>query len=476
MKSYNTRMIISSVLICMVVLCGCKQQHVEKSSFGQVDVFSDGEVLVDDVDSESDPDEEEAAEEQFASSERPIKTSSKLDVDLLPPEVEEMVGLCDAINMTCVELQSAYNFTNTDFVWHCVHMYVSNCKDERMGFEKVGDSCEADPKIVNAVIYAMFGKLSSIPKVSGVTFEDIGRDAHVKISNDLKYQFSVGDRGISEPQVRNATQYSDGSLEMEVALVNGETGEETVSFIYTMRANTRDTTTGALFAYEITGVRPADRATSDRIEGMPFLVPVMQVYGYDSYDKNAPKYAEVEEVLYYNSFKEHVPGVDELNARISHEILEYANGSEDEESWHEICSYPLTTDEYVQVATTFVTRPGDGSDPDIRCYNYDKKKTRALDMNDALALIDTTNEKLLARIGELAGSGSSADVRGFIIRRDGSVDVFCMITKADEEPGKKLAAYNSGTDELRFVFDGGFVIPEDETDNMKPELTHGRKD
>jgi hypothetical protein len=322
----------------------------------------------------------------------------------------------------------------------------------------------------------MFGKLNSIPKISGNTFENIGGDAHVKISYELKYQFSIGDRGLSEPQVRSATQYSDGSLEMEVALVNSDTGEETVSFIYTMRANTRDTTTGALFDYEITGARPADRGTSDKIEGMPFLVPVMQVYGYDSYEKDDPKYAEVDEVLYYNSFKEHVPGVDELNARISHEILEYANASEDETSWHEICSYPLTTDDYVQVATTFVTRPGDGSDPDIRCYNYDKKKTRALDINDVLEMIGSSNDELIKHIEQLAGETASADVRGFIVRRDGSVDIFCMITGTGEGSEKKLAAYNSGTDELRFVFDDGYVIPEDETDDMKPELTHGRKD
>ena len=205
--------------------------------------------------------------------------------------------------------------------------------------------------------------------------------------------------------------------------------------------------TGALFAYEITGARPADRATSDRIEGMPFLVPVMQVYGYDAYDMDDPKHAQVEEVLYYGSFKEHVPGVDEINARISHEILEYANAPVDESSWHEV---------------------------DIRCYNYDKKKTRAMDINDALKLIESSEEALMSRIGQLAGGGSSADIKGFIVRRDGSVDFFCMIR--DEGTEKKLAAYNSGADELRVISDGEDVLPEDETDDMKPELTHGRKD
>ena len=473
MKHYYTTILLSFALLCMPVLCGCKEQQVEKSSFGQVDVFSDGDVLVDDVNGESEP-ETEISEEQLLTSDRPIKTSSKLDVDSLPAEVTKMIGLCDAINMSCVELQSAYNSSDTDFVWHCVHMYVANCRDEEMGFIKVGDCYEADPKIVNAVIYAMFGKLGSIPKVSGSAFDNLGGDTHVKISNGLKYQFSIGDRGMSIPQVRNATEYSDGSLEMEVALVNSETEEETVSFIYTMRANTRDTTTGALFAYEITGARPADRATSDKIEGMPFLVPVMQVYGYDAYDMDDPKHAQVEEVLYYGSFKEHVPGVDEINARISHEILEYANAPVDESSWHEVCSYPLTTDQYVQVAITFATYPQDTAGPDIRCYNYDKKKTRAMDINDALELIESSEEALMSRIGQLAGGGSSADIKGFIVRRDGSVDFFCMIR--DEGTEKKLAAYNSGADELRVISDGEDVLPEDETDDMKPELTHGRKD
>ena len=88
--------------------------------------------------------------------------------------------------------------------------------------------------------------------------------------------------------------------------------------------NTRNTTTSAIFDYEITGVRPADRKTSDRISGIPFLVPVIQVYGYDSYERDDPKYNEVEEVLYFDSFSDEDEQMDVLNERIEHEILEYA--------------------------------------------------------------------------------------------------------------------------------------------------------
>ncbi|MBO4904022.1 MAG: hypothetical protein J5367_02245 [Lachnospiraceae bacterium] len=469
----SRKIIISVVLISAFILCACKEERVEKSSFGQVDALTDGDILVDDV--EGGDEDTDAETEEALTNDIPVKTSTQLDVDSLPDNVMRMVGLCDAINMACVEMQSAYDFKNNEFVWHCVHLYIDNCDDEKIDISRAGTTYIADPRTVSNIIYSMFGKLTEIPQIAESAFGDENTDAHIRITTDLKYQFTSGDRGTSEPQVVSATQYSDGSMEMKVALVDSVTGEEMVSFIYTMRANTRDTTTGALFDFEITDSRPGDRATSDRIDGMPYLTTVMQVYGYDSYDKEDPKYADVEEVLYFGSFKEHVPGVDELNASISHEILEYANTPLDDGSWHLICSYPLTTDDYVQVATTFATYPADTSDPDIRCYGYDKKKTRALEPSDALAIMDTTDAELTAHIEELYAGMTDEEVtpaldyRGFIIRRDGSVDMFYMAGDG------RLIAYNSGSDRIRYVFDEEDVIPEDETDDMKPELTHGRK-
>ncbi len=476
--------IVLNFVLIMVLLCACEKETAPKSSFGNVDPMEDGDVLIDSANGgEDETIEPEEEPEEAVTGGGSMKTSINLDVDRPNPEVKRMVGLCDAINMACVEQQKAYTAEDSEFMWHCVHLYVGESTDKDMGFTRVGDSIDADPVIINDIMYAMFGKLRQMPQIPEAAIGSGNGNPHIDISNDLKYRFSGGDRGTSAPQLRRATLYSDGSMEMEVALVDSESGDEIVSFIYTMRANTRDTTSSAIFPYEITGARPADGLTSDKMSGTPFLVTVMQVYGYDSYDKEDPRYNQVDEVLYFNSFQEHVPGMDELNARISHEILEYANQPEKEGRWHSICSYPVTTDGYVQAAVTIASYPNDGSDPDIYCYNYDKSKRRAMDMNDALSACKMTGSDLVSLVNSLAQKKLQEEVTGdarydgFIVRADSSVDVFYTVITGEGTDGiGRLVAYNSETKDIRIVFEEGDVIPADECDNLKPILTHGRKE
>lgn len=479
-----SKLILVSMLSVSVLLCACQEEEAQKSSFGKVDPMEDGDILINSANVGDDETEESAEEpEEAVTGGGSMKTSINLDVDRPNPEVRRMVGLCDAINMTCVELQKAYTSEDSEFVWHCIHLYVAESTDKDMGFTRVGGVIDADPAIINDVMYAMFGKLRQMPQLPETAMESAEGVPHIEISNDLKYRFSEGDRGLTEPQLRRATMYSDGSMETEVALIDSESGDEVVSFIYTMRTNTRDTTSSALFPYEITGARPADGLTSDKMSGTPFLVTVMQIYGYDSYDRDDPRYNQVDEVLYFNSFQEHVPGMDELNSRISHEILEYANQPEEEGKWHRICSYPVTTDRYVQIAATVASYPNDGIDPDIFCYNYDKSKRRAMDINDALKTCEMTSGELSDVIRSLTekklqqGSVNEAEYDGFIAKADGTFDVFYTVTvdEGDGETGK-LVAYNSGTKDIRIVFEEGDVIPADECDDLKPVLTHGRKE
>ena len=482
MKDSNIRHLILITVILSLILCACKQESVPKSNFGDVDVLSDGEILINGITEEDAEGSDEKEEEEAATSDSPIKTAKKLELDDLTPEITKMVALCDAINMTCVEQQKAYTADDPEFVWHCIHLYVVNCTDKEMGFKKVGDVVDASPSVVSDLIYAMFGKITAIPALPSLEGE--GGRPHMWVSNDLKYRFALGDRGTSTSELRRVTQYSDGSLEMEVALVDSESGDETVSFNFAMRANTRNTTTSALFDYEITGVRPADKTTSDKMSGMPFPVAVMQVYGYDSYEEDDAKYNEVDEVLYFNSFAEPDEGIEELNARISHEILEYANAPLDDVSWHEICSYPLTTYDYVQVATTYITYPNYGVDPEIRTYNYSKDELRAMDKSDAMALCQMTEKELTDKVSGLwkpesdAESLAGVEYRGFLVRADQSVDVYLMIkvNNTEADPYSRLVVYNSAADEIRYAFEGEGIIPEDEEDVIKPKLTHGRKD
>lgn len=484
MRSSFIRSII--ILCAAAFLVACEEETVQKSSFGEVDALTDGDVLLNPNESAT----EEAGEEESSAGDpatvtTTLKTASQVDLNDVPDGISKMVALCDAINMTCVEQQKTYNADDPEFVWHCVHMYAGNCRDKRMGFKRVGDAVEADPGKIIEIVYAMFGKLNKIPEIpSSIISESRDNEPHIRISNNLKYRFTVGDRGLSKPELRRATKYSDGSLEMEVALVDRDTGEETVSFIYTMRANTKDTTTSAIFDYEITGARAADKITSDKISGMPFLVSLIQTYGYDSYPEDDPKHDSVEEVLSFNSYKDNVPGMEELNSHISREITEYALSPLDEVSWHEICSYPVTTDGYVQVATTFITYPAYGKDPDIRCYNYDKKKLRAMEYSDVLAMIALTDGELTEHVKSLWKPQSNAETltgltyRGFMIRHDSSADIFFMIDvdNKDAEPYSRLIAYNSKSDKIRYVFETGGPVSTEEEDAFKPILTHGQKE
>ncbi len=453
--------------------CACKDEPVKKSRFGQIDALEDGALLLDGSDVSD--------EEGKATSDSMIKTSRQLDAESLPIGVQKMVDLCDAINMTCVEMARPYTQEDTQFMWHCVHIFVSSCNDKEMGFRNVGDYAEADPEVIRDVFFAMFGKIREIPDLAeDIAGSDEGRP-HIVIGNNLKYRFSLGDRGLSEPEVRRVTQYSDGSMEMEVGLVDSETREEIVCFIYSMRANTRDTTTSARYDYEITGSRSADTLTSEKMSGNPYLVPVMQIYGDGSYPEEDPKNNEVIEILSYNSFMEHVPGLEELNGRISKELIEYADTEDEEGCWKEICAYPLTTSEYVQEAVSVASCPNDGDDPDIYCYNYDLKKNRSMDKNDALALCSRQEGEITSQITQFWDAPEEVQgitYRGFIIRRDGSADLFYMldIKDANGSMHKKMIAYNSLNGSMRKVFEGDGVIPADEVDETRPALTHGRKD
>ncbi|MCR5301542.1 MAG: hypothetical protein K6E49_03780 [Lachnospiraceae bacterium] len=487
MRRITASLIISVLVLGSLTAC-TGDVAPEKSSFGQVDPMADSRVLVGSVLDEDDADKDGAAEEAAdvpdSHAAHSGKTSEELDVANLPPSIKRMAQLCDAVNLGTVETLTAYSSTSASLIWHCIHLYICNCTDEELGVTTVGDYYEADPRVVTASIYAMFGKIKDIPRIpTDETISHDGEAPHIQISNDMKYRFLAEDRGPTVSEIRRATLYSDGSLEMEVALMDSETGEETVSIIYTMRVNSRDTTTSAMYEYEITGSRAADSITSDKISGTPFISIARQVYGYDLYPEDDSRYNEVEEVLEFSSFKEHVPGLNDLNKRITEEIIPVADEELDEVSWHEIKSYPITTEDHVQIATTYITYPNYGTDPDVACFIFDKKKKRAMVMNDVLEMCALNEFALTARVRGLwnpEGDETLTDLtyRGFIIRRDGSADIFYMLDIHNPEAGdyRRIGAYNSKAKKLRYPFDEGDLLPEDETDQMKPALTHGVKE
>lgn len=469
----NSSCIIAITVAVSILMTACQSDVSSRRSFGQLDPTVDGVVLSGDDD------------EADITYDDPVRTSRELDPAELPRDLQLMVPLCDAINMACVQKQKVYSGIDSTLIWHCVHLFVVNCKEKDFGIDKVGEFYEADPKTVDDAIYAMFGKIRAIPEMPARAFESVGEDSHphIQISNDLKYRFTEIDRGPTAPEVRSVTEYSDGSAEMTVALIDSETGEETVSFLYTMRANTRDTTTSARYAYEITGARPADLITDDKMSGTPFLDPVIQTYGYDLYPQEDKRYNEVSEIMMFRSFKLRVSGMDGLNERITNEVLAYSQTETDEQSWHEVISYPVTTDDYVQVATTCMTYPTYGQDPHIYCYSYDKKNRKAMEREDAFSLAGITGDEAEEAVRKLYDPGKTGSINdvayeGFIVNRDGSVNMYYMVgisdTKADAH--NDLVVYNSTAKNVSRALGDDGLLTGIEEDSIKPPLTHGKKD
>ncbi len=470
-------------LVLMTFLTACEEETVPKTRFGKVDPLQEGAVIISSTGDGYSSDEEDNTD---STTDTAVKTSVKLDIEEPSENIVKMAELCDAINMACVDLLKAYTDKDPEFMWNCIYLYAVSYYDRVPGFVQLGGTIDGDPDTTVDVMYAMFGKMRQMPQMPETVRTSDDEGPYMEISNNLEYRFRVSDRGTSAMELRDATQYSDGTMEMEVALVDSESGDETVSFIYTMRSNTRDTTSSALFEYEITGARPADSLTSDKMNGIPFAGILRQEYGYDLYDEGDEKYGQVDEILYFRSFQEHVPGMEDLNSRITREVTEYADQPDSRETWHRICSYPVTTEECVQIATVIESFRDDGNTAvSIFTYNYDKSKRRTMNMYDALSLCDiTTSSALEAKVRSLAEDYVAQAVvqavayEGFVARADGSADVFYRLYVNKENTGREemLVAFNSTTGALREITGEEEVIPAGECDRLKPVLTHGRKE
>ena len=107
-----------------------------------------------------------------------------------------------------------------------------------------------------------------------------------------------------------------------------------------------------------------------------------------------------------------------------------------------------------------------------------------MDINDALSICALTENELTGKVADLwsrlypSAIINDSSYRGFIVRKDGSADIFYMLSVDEAGAGSysKLIAYNSAAEKIRCVFEGDGVIPGEELDSMKPALKHNRKD
>lgn len=511
---------INSVLIltfifCCVILGGCSQEKGSVTSFGTKDILVEGEVLGtlkggDDTatgkNRKDDGQTGESTQSSAASSlNNGVKRAEQLNVDSLPANVKVMAGLCDVLNRTSAETGTKYT-DNPQYVWRTLRHAAMNLPASTEGVSFLEEIVEVEPEKVNNLFHVLFGKMKTLPDIPSdyLTIERYGAPASVSFSNDMKYRFAIGEYKAYRSEIKRATSYSDGSMEIEIALLDDKTLDEKVCFIYTMRANTKDTSASAEYNYEITGQRPADTLTTSKMQGIPFVEIVMQNYGKRSADvsdkeaedkENEDKEAEaeetasdlnrIEEVPYYGCFAEKNKGVEALNARISTEIMEFAMDKEDEQEWHEICSYPVSDDNYVQVIVTYSRWPNYATDGNLKSYNYDVKNKKALELIDALTVAGLKEDEVIGKIGDAFVGASDAElfenaqIEGFLLRTDGSVDFYATIFVDNKDAGSynRLVCFNSGSGEMRYIFDSEeVVVPKELEDEHVPELTHGIRD
>ncbi|MCR5473905.1 MAG: hypothetical protein K6F28_01740 [Lachnospiraceae bacterium] len=476
------------IMILPVLICSCgKEEPVKKTPFGQVDAMKDGDILTGITDPRKDMAKKTDKKKDGAGDKDVSATESgdepkEIDVRRLSDDLKSVAGLCDAINIASVEMGKGYTEDDAAFIWHCIHAFACRYGEDSFGFERVGDTLDADPDTITKIGYSMFGKLKELPTVSEIAAYGEEDGDHVSVSTDLKYRFKDEDPGSFLPEIRTVNKYPDSTLEMEVALEDASTGEESVSFIYTLRANTRDTTTGALFDYEITGARAADRLTEDKLNGVPFLACFRRQYGWKDLEEEDEGYGNIVEILKFSSFDENEPGIKALNEAIEEDIVGLADAPRQDGQWVEIMSYPLTTSENVQVAVTFKVCPADGTDPDIRCYAFNKSKKRPLEESDLKELAGKDTDLIAEEVKDLymkddpGGDPGLITYKGFIVKDDGSQDVFFTV-EGDPDEGRagRLVAYDTALSDIRYV-SATYVIDEEETDDFKPRLYHGRKD
>lgn len=407
----------------------------------------------------------------------------------LPEEIQKMVEVCNALNCASNELGTMY-CTDPEYVWTAVHHYVMGEEENTDGIRVDEDVIIIEPETVKRYVYAMFGELKDVPDIPTEfeQSEEEGFTAAVSVGTDLRYRFARVKRPETQADVRSVISYTDGTKEMKVSLIDVDDGKEEVCFVYSLRDNGKDTSAASMFAYEITGQRYADTLTDMKMKGIPYIDMVMQKYpetvaNIGNEDETTD--ATIEEVPYFCCNRENNKAVEDLNSRISYEIMEFAMAKEEKGQWHEICSYPYTNTKYVQVVVTYARKPSENSEGNLSTYNYDVNNSIAMGLEDALDVCQMKIEDLYSEVEAAYTPLKDGDVYdgaeydGFFIKSDGTVDFYMTISINNSTNGahSRIAAYNTSSKKFWYIFDEEeSVVSSGAVDTYIPNLTHGKQD
>lgn len=271
---------------------------------------------------------------------------TELDVDNLPDDVVKMVTLCDALNQVQIENATKYSVITPNFAWSSIRVALTQSNWSKEGIKVESDRITVPYEIVSEYAFALFGKITKLPDIpSNLTHPDDNGVSMISFNNNLEYVFALGDRGLSEPKVVSAKMYENATVQLEVMLVDSLGGNEIGDFIYTMRDNSRDTSMGAKFAYEIVKSVPGDEFTKERMSKVPYIEMISQVYGNEFAAEDDMSRLTVEEVPCFVCFGNPTTAISTLNNRI---IREFLGGKKDSDIVLDILDTEAASDDNVE--------------------------------------------------------------------------------------------------------------------------------
>ncbi len=448
-------MVLAVMISTGVMLMGCSGNKTAEDTSANVEATD-----------ETEEDTEEAVADDSTNDATNLEA---YDVDNPTKEMQNMFLIMDAINMCMLETGQEYSQEDTGFFWTAIKFAIINSGIIEAGMEGItydtmSGETTVTPEIVKQFALAIFctDELPIPPQVEN----------GVSVTADGSYLFGIGDRGLSQGVLHSWDVNDDGTYTVEVELqaVGEDDGREMAKFNYLLTDNyyASDSET-PMFAFSIEDVVAADDLTIGMMRGTPYFSMLYQDYG-----KNL-----IVELPSFVSLK-WTDGLSELNKRISEEIMDcYAYDSDSDEGWAEIKSYPMTSEDYLQVVITAIDYPNYATQGEVYSYVYDIKNECALTNEDGLALAGITEQELYDLVAssykptDTSSFYNHAELGGFRIK-DGNVDFYLKLFIDNDEADNynQIATYSMKSGKL-LLHDGGVLIPDTEIDVMTPPLTHG---
>lgn len=438
-------------------------------------------------------DDNQAASEENAGKKEQQETGSSMPItdeisgDNLTPEISNMIPLCDAV--LCAQVESARTYSSTDahLIWKSLRIALGEAKWKTGVMEEANGLLYVKHEKVNEYAYAMFGQLSTLPNIPDDMIENSEcMYQNSPIDGEISECFALGDRGLTTIRVDDVAIHNDASISLTLSLVDLENEEEIASFVYDLRPNSKNTSKSAEFHYEITDSHPADDFTRMRMAKVPYIVPIVQLYGngaeaYLNDGRSSKHEKSCAEVLNYTCFGEPSPAIVRLNERINYELD--PNSENDKGVWNRIVTYPITGQDYVQMIST-VSCESEGSIANyLYSYNYSKGTKSEIKREDALAMVNLSEDELIQKVIGTYGADNDDEALegveycGFLIKDDESIEFYVKLNYANAAGGAvmdRIASFSTDSNRL-IVFDTYDDIVKDSVqDKMSPELTHGR--